>query len=179
MRYDRIIIVIFILCSLSFPSQFKAHTQELTIKRVNHIGKSYLSYVEPKNVLKQYRMTSYWTNDGFGTSNTTGSGLKTSDFQVNSKGWYTYNNMLVIATATNELLATGRYKKDNRQYFNYYDELELTIDHIVYKAIVLDSCGASMWVNQERIDLFVKDKASSIDRGYKGINMIGGSLWKN
>ena len=46
----------------------------------------------------------------------------------------------------------------------------VTIDGVKYPGIILDTCGACY--KDERIDLFVKDKASVVDRGYRGKNMI-------
>ena len=63
--------------------------------------------------------------------------------------------------------------RTNRRIFNkikYYDEVNITIDGQVYPGIILDTCGACY--RDERIDLFVKDKASVMDRGYMGRNMI-------
>ena len=90
-------------------------------------------------------MTSYWADDGYGTGNCTGSGLCSWDFEVNDKGWYTYQGKLVIATHT----------------YKYGDEITLTIDGVDYQAVVLDSCGSSM--RTDRIDLFVSNSASARD----------------
>lgn len=96
------------------------------------------------------RLTSYYPKKPI---KPTGCGLGIEDFGVNENGWYTYNGMLVVATATNYLLNYGwRYSSDVRLY-NYYDVLILTIDGVDYEAIVLDSCGICMTTG--RIDLFV------------------------
>lgn len=129
---------------------------------------------------KNYRLTSYYTNDGTNSGSCTGSGICTDQFEINSKGWYTYNNRLVVAAATNECLnangndACARYNEpvSGRHYFNYFDEIQVEIDGEMYDAIVLDSCGASMFVSEDRIDLFVSSSEYAIDRGYKGNNMI-------
>lgn len=121
------------------------------------------------------RLTSYYTGDGMGSSKYTGSGINTDKFKVNDKGWYTYDGKLVLAAATKECLnstkgACGKYKWSDAvtHYYSYFDELNITIDNVEYTGIVLDSCGASM--SEDRIDLFVKDKSSVIDRGYLGNN---------
>lgn len=101
------------------------------------------------------RMTSYWADDGYGTGDTTSSGLKTSDFQINENGWYTYQNKLVIATASTRLGYT------EMRTYNLYDEVTLNIDGVDYDAIVLDRCGACQRYN--RIDLFVSNSASARD----------------
>lgn len=130
---------------------------------------------------KPYRLTSYYTGDGTGSGSCTGSGICTNQFKVNDKGWYTYKGKLVVAAATNKCLnitkgsdACAKYntKVAGRKYFNYFDEIQVEIDGVKYDAIVLDSCGASMFVEEDRIDLFVANKSSVIDRGYKGKNMI-------
>lgn len=118
-----------------------------------------------------YRLTSYYSGEA-GTGSCTGTGLCEKDFQINEKGWYTYKGKLVLAGATPYLLKYGYTKKEGRHYFKYYDEVKLTIDGVEYEGIILDSCGASMKVSENRIDLFVSGKSSVIDRGYKGNNMI-------
>lgn len=136
--------------------------------------------IEEPKVYSDYRLTSFWFNDGYGTSSCTGSGLCEKDFNINDKGWYTYNGKLVLAAATYECLyshsgACNRWntKRSDKTYYSYYDEVELIIDGIVYEGIVLDSCGACMYVNNEqRLDLFVSGKQYAIDRGYKGNNVI-------
>jgi hypothetical protein len=138
---------------------------------------------QPKTVIKgefPFRMTSYWTGDSGYTSSVTGSGKSAKDFAINDNGWYTYNGKIVLAAATNECLnsrrgACGKWNTPiaGKHYFNYYDELEVMIDGNVYTGIVLDSCGACMFVkNEERLDLFVSSKNYAIDRGYKGNNPV-------
>lgn len=107
---------------------------------------------EDTNVLTTYetRMTSYYPQE---SSDCTGSGLCSWDFQANENGWYTYNGKLVVATATNYLLKYGFSLADGVHTYNYYDTLILNIDGADYEAIVLDSCGSSM--QTDRVDLFV------------------------
>jgi len=93
------------------------------------------------------RMTSFYPEEG---ETMTASGLGIDNFGINKNGWFTYNDKLVIATASKRLGYT------EMRTYNLYDELTLTIDGIDYDAIVLDVCGACQWDN--RIDLF----ASSI-----------------
>ena len=70
--------------------------------------------------------------------------------------------------------ACGKWntRKEGKRYFNYYEEITVIIDGVEYEAIILDSCGASMRLNENRLDLFVSNKASAIDRGYRGENPI-------
>ena len=114
-----------------------------------------------KMVEYETRMTSYYSNDGYETGVCTGSGLCINDFQVNDKGWYTYQGKLVIATATTYLLKYGFSLADGVHTYRYYDELTLNIDGVDYQAIVLDSCGSSM--KNGRIDLFVSNSNSVKD----------------
>jgi len=117
------------------------------------------------------RLTSYHPNDKTGSGTCTGSGKCIDDFTVNSKGWYLYKGKLVLAGATNECLRANNgngkgcskynVRKDDITYFNYYDEVVITIDGVDYDGIILDSCGESM--KKYIIDLFVKDKASIVD----------------
>lgn len=139
--------------------------------------------VETIEELKEYidyRLTSFWFNDGYGTSSCTGSGLCEKDFDVNENGWYTYKGKLVLAAATYECLyshsgACGNWNtiRKDKTYYSYYDEIEILIDGNIYNGIILDSCGACMYVNyEERLDLFVSNKKYAIDRGYKGNNTV-------
>lgn len=117
----------------------------------------------------KYRLTSFYPNDELKTGDCTGSGFCSWDFGINEKGWYTYKGKLVIAAATTYL--QKKYgTKEGKIYFKYYDEIDITIDGKVYKGIILDTCGACY--RDERIDLFVKDSKSVIDRGYMGRNMV-------
>lgn len=118
-----------------------------------------------------YRLTSYWTGDEYDTSGCTGSGLCEKDFQVNDKGWYTYNGYLVLAGAT----TYGKFYTNipGKRYFRYYEEININIDGVIYKGIILDTCGlCSNIENENRLDLFVSSKQFVIDRGYKGNNMV-------
>lgn len=117
-------------------------------------------YEEPAPVLNVYetRMTSFYPAE---SSDCTGSGLCSWDFEVNEHGWYTYNGKLVVATATQYLANQGWYLADGVHTFRYYDEITLVIDDVEYQAIVLDSCGSSM--RTDRIDLFVIDVNSIKD----------------
>lgn len=107
--------------------------------------------------LKAYRLTHYYTNDPDGSGTCTASGLCTDKFSINNRGWYTYLGYLVVAAAPKDYLI--------------YDTIYLFIDGEAYNAIVLDKCGACA-KDTARIDLFVSNKESGIDRGYKGINPV-------
>ena len=104
---------------------------------------------------RKARITSYWVNDDCNSEDMTASGKNSKDFQLNEKGWYTWNGKLVIATAS------ARLGKTNQKTYKLYEELTLIINGERYNAIVLDVCGACMRDN--RIDLYVKDKAHMID----------------
>lgn len=121
-----------------------------------------------KKKLSNYRLTSYYPSE---TSNHTGSGLNTSDFQINEKGWYTYQGKLVLAAATT-YLQKNYGVKPNKHYFKYYQTIFITIDNIRYEGIILDSCGACSYLNENRLDLFVSNKQYVIDRGYRGKNTV-------
>lgn len=121
-----------------------------------------------KKKLLKYRLTSYYPAE---TSNITGSGLTTADFEVNDRGWYTYNGKLVMAGAT----VYGKFYTNipGKRYFRYYEEINIKIDEITYSGIILDTCGfCSNVKNENRLDLFVSDKQYVIDRGHKGNNMV-------
>ena len=77
----------------------------------------------------------------------------------------------MLAGAT--IYLKSRYGENiGKHYFRYYDNVLVEIDGIQYDSIILDSCGACSYVQENRLDLFVRDKDSVIDRGYKGKNMI-------
>lgn len=105
-------------------------------------------------------MTSFWSGDSCNTGSCTGTGLCEKDFQINEKGWYTYQGKLVLGTATRYLLKYGYAEQEGKRYFKYYDEVTLIINGETYRGIVLDSCGACMKKNI--IDLFVSNGSSSI-----------------
>lgn len=101
-------------------------------------------YQEPISNTYTTRMTSYYPEEG---ETTTASGLGINNFGVNDKGWFTYQDKLVVATASNRLGYT------EMRTYNLYDEVILTIDGVDYDGIVLDVCGACQRDN--RVDLFV------------------------
>lgn len=158
-------------------SNIKAIGEDLEVAKATIT--TYEENIAKKSLEMNYRLTSYYTGDSTNSTTYVGAGLNTSKFQVNSKGWYTYKGKVVVATATYECLnaksgACGNWntKLDGITYYNYYDELNITVDGTSYEAVVLDSCGACMTDKQNRIDVFVSNKDSAIDRGYKGNNEI-------
>lgn len=125
-----------------------------------------------KKLKKPYRLTSYWFGDDTNSGQCTGSGLCEWDFTINSKGWYEYQGYLVLAGATPYL--TNKYGVDyNKDYYEYYEIVNITIDGVDYQGIILDTCGRSYFVDYEQtIDLFVSSSKYKIDRGYKGNNPV-------
>ena len=118
---------------------------------------------------KEVRFTNYYQGDSEGSTATTGSGLTTDDFQINEKGWYTYNGKVVVACSTYECLrsdwggcATVNTMSDvpnGYDVYNYFDEIQIEIDGIIYDAIILDSCLASYWDEEfQRYDIFIADE---------------------
>lgn len=105
-------------------------------------------------------MTSFWSGDNCDTGSCTGTGFCEKDFQINDKGWYTYQGKLVIGAATRYLLKSGYQERSDIRYFKYYDEITLNINGVDYPAIILDSCGACMKNNI--LDLFVSGSKYSI-----------------
>ena len=122
--------------------------------------------------LTGYRITSYYAGDGYGTNNRTGSGKTTADFStitISGKKVYTYQGKIVIAAATYELLNTGysvngAQTQQTKHYFHYYDTGKINIDGTFYDFIVLDSCGASMWLGYYRFDIMVPSNSDTINR---------------
>lgn len=127
--------------------------------------------VEEDKTLEGYRVTSYYPGDNCATGAKTGSGKTTNDFSlinINGKTAYSYQGRIVVAGATKELLKSGYNKngaqnKQNKHYFNYYDTGRIKINNEWYGFIVLDSCGASMWEGQYRLDIFVPNSQNVID----------------
>lgn len=77
-----------------------------------------------------------------------GSGIDPIELSVNEQGLVTYQNKVVIATATYECLNSsyGGCKHieevpSGYMVFNYFDEMQIEYDGVKYQAIVLDSCG--------------------------------------
>ena len=157
-------LVIIILAALLATRQcVKDDKKQKQIIKSNIIEKKKFTS-EPNEIYipKTYttRMTSFYTDDECNTGSVTASGLSTNDFDINSNGWYTYQNKLVIATASYKL--KNWTMTDQAHPYNLYDELVINIDGINYNTIVLDVCGYCMWYN--RIDLFVSNKQSAIDK---------------
>ena len=119
--------------------------------------------------VRKYRLTSFYANDELKTGDCVGAGFCWWDFDVNEKGWYTYKGKLVLAAATTYLQKKFG-TRENITYFKYYDEVNVTIDGVVYPGIILDTCGACY--RDVRIDLMVRDGKSVVDRGYMGRNMV-------
>jgi len=177
LSFNLLYVCAILVCLVTFNGTTKITTYN--VSGISSLGSTQIlsEYVEPKpsltpqlltgniptNKTYKYRLTSF-------TDACVGAGFcGKKHFQTNEKGWYLYKGKLVVATATPYMINVFG-KKPNKLYFKYYDELYLTIDGVRYEAIVLDTCGACY--KDERVDLYVKDKASVIDRGYRGKNMI-------
>ena len=121
----------------------------------------------------KYKITSYHPGDGYSSGTVTGSGKSIKDFNITTisgKDVYTYKGNIVVAAATQELYNTGyseygaNVKQADKHYFRYYDTLQINIDGNWYNAVVLDSCGASMWQGEYRVDIFVPTAKDVINR---------------
>lgn len=157
-RLTLILILIIVILPVLIHKKEKATMKEYKVKQEKiQLEIAQAEYEEPVVEETSYttRMTSYYTNDGYGTSNITASGLTTNNFEINENGWYTYNGKLVIATASTRLGYT------EMRTYNLYDEITLNIDGIEYEGIVVDVCGACQRHN--RIDLFVSNANSVKD----------------
>lgn len=131
-----------------------------------------------KKLDESFQITNYYTGDGYETSTKTGSGKSTKDFStitIDGKRAYTYNGKIVVACATEELLTycknhpgyishNGGKRQSGKHYFQYFDEMKITLNGKQYDAICLDSCGAAMWEGEHRIDIFVPGKGNSFDQ---------------
>lgn len=112
--------------------------------------------------ISEVRLTNYYANDGYGSGRCTSSGKCINDFEVNSKGWYTYNGYVVVAASTYRCLsarsgACGRIRSipNGFNIHQHYEILTISVDDQNYEAIVLDSCGACMFkINGEQVQRY-------------------------
>lgn len=124
-----------------------------------------------KNTIMEYPVvvTNYYTNDATGSTSRTGSGMSTDKFDINDMGWYTYDEHVVLATATYECLASTYigcrdYNElpDGYIAFEYWDIVRFEVDGVYYDGVVLDSCGSCLRTNKgedaQRIDIFIAGK---------------------
>lgn len=151
------------LLDIIIQSDNEVQEEQEAETRVEEVTKPVSKEVEPTYL--DYRMTYYYPGDSTNSGNATASGKSTHDFQVNERGWYTYNGKLVVATASKRLLSWDSYKNSTQPTYNLYDELKLEIQGQVYEAVVLDVCGSCMKSN--KIDLYVQDKLSGLDTQIK------------
>jgi hypothetical protein len=120
--------------------------------------------------------TNYYTGDSTGSGALTSSGLRTTHFKINSRGWYTYKGYVVLAAATNLCLrvqsgACGKYSKLPTGFiaYNLYDIITFEIDGRRYEGIILDSCGACMvrdahYPSRQKFDIFIADSKYSFGK---------------
>jgi len=113
--------------------------------------------VKQEPVINHYttRMTSFWPAENDWENKCTASGLCMDHMTENEYGWYMYQGKLAIATASTRL------GNSSQKTYKLYQEVKLVIYGKTYPAIVIDVCGACQKYN--RIDLYVKDGAHSID----------------
>lgn len=127
--------------------------------------------------------TNYFVGDGSTTSKT-GSGLSTNDFEINEYGFYTFNDKVVLATATEEglqssfgVLVNYKVPADDIEYYKYFDEVIIEIGGNQMEGIVLDTCGSCMAIQDSdyglnRVDVFVGDKS-------KAFGKVKGKVYEN
>lgn len=140
-------------------------------------------FEQQKQTEREIIFTNYFTGDECGSTAKTGSGLTTDQFDVNDKGFYTYNGYVVVAAATNKglesdykVLAKFNEPEEGITYYDYGDTLDIKIYGESYKAIVLDTCGACMDIEYlkkydnglNRIDIFISDANYSFGKA-KGV----------
>jgi len=99
-------------------------------------------------------VTNYYLGDG-SSGKVTASGKAIKDFEVNEHGMYTFNGMIVVATANTHRLQWSL--KDGYKSHDLHSVLDIEINGTSYEAIVLDVCGSCYGVEGEvnqRIDVF-------------------------
>ena len=110
--------------------------------------------------------TNYGTWDSHST-NKTASTLTTSDFQTNAEGMYTYQGLIVLASAN-----TTRLDRPLSAGFNsheLYEKLDFVLNNKEYQGIVLDVCGACFMVEGEdlqRYDIFTTSNIIGLKEGF-------------
>lgn len=119
--------------------------------------------------LHEVRATYYYPGDPTGSGEWVGTGYHISRFETNERGWFTYNNRVVLAAATNECLHSQHGPcrdwndpSSNITYYNYGDLVTFYIDDQIYEGIILDTCGTSM-MGHNKIDIFVSNNSSGYD----------------
>ena len=125
---------------------------------------------EPTEELYDITVTRFYPNDSTG-SDTCMATMCINKLEVNEKGWYTYEGKVVVGAAT---YACQKYCRNRDKYgplpdgyriYNFYDEVKLVIEGVVYTGVVLDSCGACMYhINGEtlqRYDIYTVNGSAS------------------
>jgi len=104
------------------------------------------------NETREVLVTNYYFGDG-SSGKTTASGYSIKDFEVKD-GMYTWNGMIVLATAHETL---GNVKEGFITH-ELYEELTITFNDTTYQGIILDKCGTCTWGNDfeelQRVDVF-------------------------
>lgn len=144
--------------AVAFAAHYVWYINDLASRPVQHIDPIIIEAKALEMPVKEectdIIVTNYYYGDGT-SGKVTASGKKISDFQVNDRGMYTYNDYVVVATAN-----TNRLKWSINEGFkshDLYEVLDLEIDGERYEAIVLDVCGSCYGVDGEdnqRYDVF-------------------------
>ncbi len=174
-------LLLILLSTLSIVSIYSIQALQDEVLRLGLLSINQQAIIDHHVCLKQevsvlreqipVRFTSYYEGDSTRSGRGTSSGLTIADFKVNDRGWYTYQNRVVLGAATTLCLeidtgACGQYNDlpNDYQIHELFDELQISIDGVIYDAIVLDSCGASFWNEDlQRYDIFVSDQKSVTD----------------
>lgn len=122
--------------------------------------------LKSKKEITDVVFTNYYPNDADGSTYRTGSGLTTAQFMINDKGWYTYNDMVVLATSTYECLlsnskgcsAYSKLSDAKHKLYRYGDIITFEVDDHIYKGIILDSCGQSFKNDVQLFDIYMPSK---------------------
>lgn len=129
--------------------EIRAIHEHLSIQKIGT-----LDFIEVYTSESDILVTNYWPGDG-SSGEVTASGLSIQDFDINVEGMYTYNDLIVVATANIERLPKAIH--DGYNSHSLYDELTLTFNNTTHGAVVLDVCGACYGMPNEinqRYDVF-------------------------
>lgn len=167
--------LLFVVCTIPaflHKADEVVYGHEVILPNKFEIIELYEEEIKDDPITQEVNFTSYYVGDECESYDMTGSGLNSSNFNINENGWYTYNGKVVIATATYECMnntygVCGNYNSlpDGYSIFSYFDEVVIAVNGVEYEAIVLDSCGASFWdEDYQRFDIYVSSKDYSVGK---------------
>lgn len=131
------------------------YTNDIKERREEKVSfQPFVEMAQLETVSTEIFITNYFLGDN-SSGTTTASGKQIKDFGINEQGMYTFNGMIVVATANTERLNWPL--NEGYRSHSLYSVLNLEIEGTSYEAIVLDICGSCYGVKGEekqRYDIF-------------------------